>query len=74
MLTANDRNLILQMMKAGKYQAVIDFMPEYNLQKSKQIIETMGALWCCHKDNQVKRLDVPLEILKQRQSTVLKRK
>ena len=36
----NDRNLIVQMMKAGRYSAVLDFMPDYNLAKSKKIIET----------------------------------
>lgn len=62
------------MMKAGRYSAVLDFMPEFNMQKSKEIIEKMGSLWCCHPDNRINRLDVPLEILKQKQSIVLKRK
>jgi hypothetical protein len=73
-VSPNDRSLIRQMITAGKYSAVIDFMPDYNLQKSKEIIEKMGDKWCCHPKNAVKKLEVPLEILKQNQSKFLKRK
>lgn len=73
-MTENDKSLIRQMMRAGRYNAVFDLMPAYNLDKSKEIIKTMGSKWCCHKDNQIRRLDVPLEILKQNQSKILKRK
>lgn len=73
-MSPNDKSLIRQMIKAGRYSAVIDFMPEFNLQKSKEIIETMGDKWCCHPSNAVKRLEVPIEILKQNQSKILKRK
>lgn len=73
-MTPNDRSLILQMMKAGKYNAVLDFMPAYNLAKSKEIIEQMGEKWVCHPANKVKKLDVPLDILKTHQSKVFKRK
>lgn len=73
-MSPNDKNLIKQMITAGKYSAVIDFMPDYNLQKSKEIIETMGDKWCCHPSNAVKKLEKPLEILKQNQSKFLKRK
>ena len=73
-MNANDRSLILQMMKAGRYSAVLDFMPEYNLQKSKEIIEEMGEKWVCHPANKIKRLDVPLDILKRPQSKVLRQK
>ena len=61
-------------MKAGRYSAVLDFMPDYNLQKSKEIIEEMGDKWVCHPNNRVKRLDAPLDILKTHQSKVFKRK
>ena len=74
MMTPNDRNLMLQMMKAGRYGAILDLMPEYNLAKSKEIIETMGAKWCCHPDNWVKKLDAPLPILNEPRTKVLKRK
>ena len=73
-MNTTDRNLIVQMMKAGRYNAVLDFMPDYNLQKSKEMIEQMGEKWCCHPSNRVKRLDVPLDILKTHQSKVFKRK
>jgi hypothetical protein len=73
-MNTNDKSLILQMMKAGKYDAVTDFMPAYNLEKSKEIIEKMGDKWCCHPNNKVKRLDVPLDILKSHQSKFLKHK
>lgn len=73
-MTENDKSLIRQMMRAGRYNAVFDLMPAYNLDKSKEIIKAMGSKWCCHKDNQIRRLDVPLEILKQNQSKILKRK
>ena len=65
---------MLQMMKAGKYNAILDLMPSYNLEKSKEIIEQMGEKWVCHPANRVKKLDVPLDILKTHQSKVFKRK
>lgn len=70
----SDINLIKQMMQAGRYDAVLDFMPEYNLQKSKSIIAEMGSKWCCHPDNYVKKLEVPIEILQQNKTKVLKGK
>lgn len=73
-MTNNDAKLIGQMMKAGRYDAVLDFMPQYNLEKSKQIIESMGSKWCCHPDNYVKRLEVPIEVLQQNKTKVLKGK
>ena len=69
-----DKNLMLQMMKAGKYSAILDLMPAYNLAKSKEIIEQMGEKWVCHPANRVKKLDVPLDILKSHQSKVLRHK
>jgi hypothetical protein len=73
-MTDNDKNLIRQLMQAGKYDAVYDFMPQYNLEKSQEIIQSMGAKWCCHPDNAVKRLEVPLPILNEPRIRVLKRK
>ena len=70
----NDRDLMKQMIKAGRYSAVLDFMPAMIDANSKYIIASMGAKWCCHPDNKVKRLDVPLDILKSHQSKVLKKK
>ena len=72
-MTNNDISLIKQLISAGKMGAIYDLMPEYNLMKSKVIIEQMGEKWCCHPNNKVKRLETPLEILKQHQSRVLRR-
>lgn len=72
-MTDNDISLIKQLINAGKMGAIYDLMPEYNLRKSKEIIDQMGEKWCCHPNNKVKRLETPLEILKQHQSTVLRR-
>ena len=74
MMTNNDKSLIQQLIRAGKFWVVEDFMPEYNLLKSKEIIERMGAKWCCHPVNHIKRLDVPLPILTEPKFKVLKRK
>ena len=73
-MTDNDINLIKQLIQAGKMGVVYDLMPEYNLIKSKEIIEQMGNKWCCHPDNAVKRLDVPLPVLNEPKYKVLKRK
>lgn len=73
-MTANEVNLIRQMMQAGKYNSVLDFMPEYNLEKSKAIIKEMGSKWCCHPDNYVKKLETPIDILQQNKIKVLKGK
>jgi hypothetical protein len=73
-MTDNERNLIKQMIQAGKMDKIIDFMPEYNLVKSKEIIKQMGNKWCCHPDNAVKKLEVPLPILNEPRTRVLKGK
>ena len=70
----SDRELVKQMISAGRYGAVLDFMPAVIAADSRDMIERMGSKWCCHKDNQVKRLDVPVEILRQNQPKVLKKK
>ena len=73
-MTSSEISLIKQMMQSGRYGAVLDFMPTYNLQKSKKLIESMGSKWCCHPDNHVKKLEVPIEILQQNKTKVLKGK
>jgi hypothetical protein len=73
-MTDNERNLIKQMIQAGKMDKIIDFMPEYNLVKSKEIIKQMGNKWCCHPDNAVKKLEIPLPILNEPRTRVLKGK
>ena len=72
-MTENDINLIKQLIHAGRMGVVYDLMPDYNMMKSKEIIEKMGEKWCCHPNNKVKRLETPIEILKQHQSRVLRR-
>ena len=71
-MTENDKSLIIQMMKAGRHSAVYDLMPQYNLLKSQEIIKAMGTKWCCHSDNAVKKLEVPLPILNEPRIRVLK--
>lgn len=73
-MTDNDKSLMQQLMKAGRYSAILDLMPEYNLDKSKEIIQQMGAKWCCHPDNYVKKLDAPLPILNEPRVSILKGK
>lgn len=70
----SDRELVKQMIKAGRYSAIMDFMPAVIDSDAKDIIAKMGSKWCCHKDNQVKRLDVPIEILRQNQPKVLRKR
>lgn len=62
-LTENDKSLLKQMIRAGRHAAVWDLLPEYNLQKSKQIIEEMGEKWVCHPANSIKKLEAPMPIL-----------
>ena len=70
----SDRELVKQMISAGRYNAVLDFMPAVIDADAKDMVESMGTKWCCAKENQVKRLDVPVEILRQNQPKVLKKK
>lgn len=73
-MTENDKSLLIQLMKAGRYDAIYDLMPQYNLLKSQEIIQDMGNKWCCHPENAVKRLEVPLPILNEPRTKVLKGK
>jgi hypothetical protein len=73
-MTDNDINLIRQMISAGRFQAVYDYLPDLNMIKSKRIIESMGNKWCCHPDNAVKKLDQPLPILSESRAKILRRK
>lgn len=71
-MTENDKSLIKQLMIAGRHHVVYDLMPQYNMDKSQEIIKSMGNKWCCHPDNYVKRLEVPLPILNEPRTKVLK--
>lgn len=68
----SDRELVKQMIRQGRFNAVADFMPALIDAQAKDMIKKMGVKWCCHKDNHIKRLDVPLDILKSHQSKVLR--
>lgn len=69
----SDRNLVKQMIKNGRFNAVADFMPALIDAEAKDMVKKMGTKWACHKDNHVKRLDIPLDILKTHQSRVLRK-
>jgi hypothetical protein len=61
MFTENDQNLIRQMIKAGRLNSIYDLVVENNKCKAQLAIVSMGAKWCLHRSNQVKRLLTPLE-------------
>jgi hypothetical protein len=75
-MTANDKSLLKQMIEAGRFNyAIYELLVENNRNNAKAIIKKMGNKWCCHPDNRVKRLDVPLPLLSDaRNSKVLKKK
>lgn len=73
-MTNNDRSLIQQLIKAGKMGVILDFMPDYNLLKSEEVIGQMGNKWCCHPDNAIKKLEQPLPILTESRAKILRRK
>lgn len=59
-MTPNDQNLIRQMIRAGRQDAIQDLLPEYHLSRAKQLIEAMGEKYLCHPNNRVKKLKIPL--------------
>lgn len=72
-MVESDRNLLKQMLHAGRFNnEIYHLLCQLNKTKSQELIKEMGEKWCCHPSNAVKRLEVPLEILKQNQSKVLK--
>ena len=65
-MTKNDRSLLTQMIKRGKFNwDIYELLVQQNAIVSKSIIKKMGNKWVCHPDNFVKKLDVPLPILSQ---------
>ena len=63
-MTDNDKKLLGQMIKAGRFNgAIYDLLVENNKQRTKKMIRKMGTKWCLHPANAVKKLDVPLQIL-----------
>jgi hypothetical protein len=75
-MTENDKYLLGQMIRAGRFNyAIYELLCESNEKNAKDMIAKMGAKWCCHPDNAVKRLEVPLPILSDRiASKVLRKK
>lgn len=73
-MTDNDKSLMRQLMQAGRHNAIYDLMPQYNWLKSQELIKNMGNKWCCHPDNAVKKLEIPLPILNEPRTKVLKGK
>lgn len=73
-MTENDKSLLSQMIKRGKFNwSIYDLLVKQNEANAKEMIKKMGSKWCLHKDNQVKRLDVPLPLLSDlRMSKILK--
>ena len=61
MFTDNDKSLIRQMTKAGRFESIYDLIIEDNKQKAQLAIVGMGSKWCLHRSNQVKRLLTPLK-------------
>ena len=73
-MNANDKSLLRQMIKAGRFNyPIYELLVEHNRIKAKEMIDGMGSKWCLHPANSVKRLDVPLPLLSEpRQSKILK--
>jgi len=59
-MTNNDQNLIQQMIRAGKMDAIRDLLPEYHQARAERMIEEMGEKYILHSKNHVKRLKTPL--------------
>lgn len=73
-MNKNDQSLMRQMLQAGKFNyEIYELLCKYNTQKSKEMVKKMGDKWCCHPSNAVKRLAIPLEILKMNQSKILRK-
>ena len=75
-MTKNDKSLISQMIRAGRFNyEIYELLCKQNAVNSKTAIKKMGNKWCCHPDNSVKRLEVPLDVLSaHRGSKILKRR
>jgi len=75
-MTANDKVLLSQMIRAGKFNHdIYELLVKQNAINAKSMIKKMGSKWCCHPDNAVKKLDVPLPLLSDaRTSKILKGK
>lgn len=50
-MSPNDKNLIRQMIKAGRFNAVQDLLIKKNEHDAQVLIKKMGNKWCCHPSN-----------------------
>jgi hypothetical protein len=74
-MTKNDKHLLGQMIRAGRFNyAIYELLCASNKQRTQEMIKKMGAKWCCHPDNAIKRLEVPLPILSDRTASKILRK
>ena len=63
------------MIQANRFNfEIYQLLVQANKDKSAELVAQMGDRWCCSKANAVKKLEVPLEILKQNQSKILRKK
>jgi hypothetical protein len=60
-MTKNDKNLLKQMIEAGRFSyPMYELLIKQNEANSKAMIKKMGDKWVCAKVNHVKRLETPL--------------
>ena len=60
-MNQNDQNLISQMIAAGKFDSIYDFIQTLNRKKLEQAIEYLGEKYCLHPVNLAKKFDEPIE-------------
>ena len=59
-MNQNDQNLISQMIAAGKFDSIYDFIQTLNRKKLEQAIEYLGEKYCLHPVNLAKKFDEPI--------------
>ena len=57
----NDHELISQMIAAGKFDSLYEFIQEQNEKKLKAAIEYLGKKYCLHPCHTKKKLKKPLQ-------------
>ena len=51
-MTAQDRKLLSQMVKAGKFNMeIVALLQQKTAHDAKRMIKKMGNKYCCHPDN-----------------------
>ena len=59
-MNQNDQNLISQMIAAGKFDSIYDFIQTLNQKKLEQAIQYLGEKYCLHPVNVAKKFDEPI--------------